>query len=363
LTDGEIWAYRDALSVTIQGDFTAKYWPNQKLKIKQADGTKYFKIDLVELEDNNTVLYLDGLGFYILSDSEILEHSYSAEGAPKGFPSCQRVMKFGSNIYQANYYYPGSAYLVFDREADDDDCSIVFRTKGSARAEFGLVTDNDFHFKTVVGEYPNETFIDRLLARASGEVDAFGGILRSYGTSGKLSVIAGNSDLVNGAGLELIYDQDNTQAHIISIEHDNCYRNLNISAQNIGFNIGAISLSQILLLGSDGNATFAGDVSAESFTDRTEGFVGDALSELRKIKIDEQGRIDHTTLPPFAIEPYVIDGEYWPGRNLGNMVSILVSAVCQLSEELEKRAAQIDNLLTSVDQLNKRLSALEAKRK
>lgn len=259
----EIWTYHGILSVTISGDQRAKYWPGQKLQITQSDGTKFFRIETVDYIEPNTIVTLDGLGLYLLIDSDILGHQRSIIGSPQGYPAQPRILKIGS-LYQANYNYPGSAYLVLDRETDEDDCSIVFRTQGSARAEFGLVSDGDYHFKTVFGEYPNETFVDRLLVRASGAVDAFGSLLRAYGTSGVHSVVAGNSDRSEGAGLELTYDQDNTQAYITSVEHGNCYRNLNICGQNVLFHTGALTLSQILSLESSGDAIFAGDISAPS---------------------------------------------------------------------------------------------------
>lgn len=359
----EAWSYLSELSVSISGDLTEKYWAGQKIKIVQEDGTKFFKIDKVEYEDPNTVLTLDGLGIYILEDSEILDHKYSSQGAPKGFPSYGRILKLGSNIYEANYYYPDSSYLVMDRETYDDDCSVVFRTQGSARAEFGLIGDEDYHFKTVTGEYPNETFVDRLLVRASGAVDAFGSLLRAYGTSGVHSVIAGNSDRETGAGLEMTYDQTNTQAWITSVEHGNCYRNLNIAGQNILFSTGAVTLTQILSLGSDGNAYFAGDVSALSFTDRTDAFIGDALAIIKQIKSDTSGHIDHSSLPEFALSAYQDEkGEWWPGRNIGNMVSILVAAVNQLSEEIDNKNKVISDISNKLDKLEAKLNKLIAQR-
>lgn len=351
----ENWTYHGVLSIQISGDVTDKYWPGQKLKITQSDGTKYFIIDDVQYVESNTILALNGMGFYLLIDSDILAHQRSILGSPQGFPSVPRLLKLGSSIYEANYNYPESSYIVMDRETDGDDCSVVFRTAGSARAEFGLITDNDFHFKTVEGEYPNETFVDRLILRTTGEVDAFGGILRSYGTSGVHSLIAGNSNRSAGAGLELTYDQDNTQAWIQSIEHDNCYRNLNVGGQNILFYTGAITLAQILLLGSDGNAVFSGDVAAASFTDNTPAFEEDAIDAIKKISSDKKGNILHSTLPKSAQREYITQsGEKKIGRDIGNMISVLTKAVQELTELVEQKDEQIKNLISRIEKLEKK---------
>jgi hypothetical protein len=80
-----------------------------------------------------------------------------------------------------------------------------------------------------------------------------------------------------------------------------------------------------------GSAWFANNVSALSFTDRTPGYEGDALSELKKVKT-VKGEIDHTTLPAFARKQ--VDGE--DGRDLGAMISMLTVAVQQLSDRLDK---------------------------
>lgn len=343
----ETWSYHSVLSVTVPGDQTSKYWPGMKLKIVQSDGTKYFIIESVQYSSPNTTITLNGMGFYLLINSAIISHSKSTNAAPVGFPSQPRIFRIGPTIYEANYNYPDSSYFVLDRESDFDDCSIVFRTQGNARAEFGLITDSDFHFKTASGTYPSEVFTDRFIIRATGACDAFGGLLRAYGTSGVHSVVAGNSNLSTGAGLELTYDQDNTQAHITSIERGNCYRNLNVGGQNILFYTGAVSLVQILSLGSDGNAVFAGDVSALSFTDRTRAFSGDAVDAISKIKPTDDGYIDHSTLPLFALSAYHDErGEWWPGRDIGNMVTILVKAVQELADRLDNLEKTIAELKT-----------------
>lgn len=101
------------------------------------------------------------------------------------------------------------------------------------------------------------------------------------------------------------------------------------------------------------NDIYAGDnVSAQSFTDRTPYFIGDALSEIRKIKgkKNEKGEdvIDHDSLPEFMKKIVKVkelknsDGEILReyreeiGRDLGAAISILLKAVVELDEKTSK---------------------------
>lgn len=88
-----------------------------------------------------------------------------------------------------------------------------------------------------------------------------------------------------------------------------------------------------------------GNVSADSFTDRTPFFSGDAVSEIMNIKPDEENNIDHSTIPQFAqkiIEPIIenssstepIKNEIIIERDLGAMISILVKAIQQQQAEI-----------------------------
>lgn len=111
-----------------------------------------------------------------------------------------------------------------------------------------------------------------------------------------------------------------------------------------------------LKIGYDGAIWASGNISADSFTDRTPAFQGDALSALAAIRASERGEIDHASLPEFAAMPYRdARGEWWPGRSLGDMVSVLVAWTQQYREhaeaELAKRDEQIAALLTRVDAL------------
>lgn len=104
---------------------------------------------------------------------------------------------------------------------------------------------------------------------------------------------------------------------------------------------------------SSGRVTVANDIyvgdncSAESFTDRTPFYDGDALKEIKKIR-GKNGKLDHKTLPPFARKTIVMPAEKdekgkvvrgersEDGRDLGAMISMLTVAVQQLTDRIEK---------------------------
>jgi len=78
-----------------------------------------------------------------------------------------------------------------------------------------------------------------------------------------------------------------------------------------------------------GNYWIAGNCSAESFTDRTKGFTGDALAEIMKIKNKREASkdvIDHDSLPEFA--------RSGNERDLGAMISLLTAGMQQLVTRL-----------------------------
>lgn len=85
----------------------------------------------------------------------------------------------------------------------------------------------------------------------------------------------------------------------------------------------------VATIDSDGNAWFAKDCSALTFTDRTPFYEGDAVSEIRKIK-GKDGQISHSTLPEFARKTSD------DGRDLGAMISMLTVAIQQLDKRISK---------------------------
>lgn len=101
------------------------------------------------------------------------------------------------------------------------------------------------------------------------------------------------------------------------------------------------------------------NVSALTFTDRTEAFIDNALEAIKQIKATEAGEIEHSTLPMFVVEPYQDEnGEWWPGRSIGGMVSVLTKAVQELQEKYESAIAERD---AKIADLTSRLEAIEQK--
>ena len=88
-----------------------------------------------------------------------------------------------------------------------------------------------------------------------------------------------------------------------------------------------------------------GNVSADSFTDRTPEYRGDAISDIKRIK-GNKGKIDHKTLPEFArktvfnhnadLNTGKLEITEEDGRDIGAMVSVLTVAVQQIADRLEK---------------------------
>jgi hypothetical protein len=101
-----------------------------------------------------------------------------------------------------------------------------------------------------------------------------------------------------------------------------------------------------------GNLYVVNNCSADSFTDRTEGYDGDALSEIKRIK-NKDGELDHDTLPEFVKKEIKLTSVkeeggrevkeviVTQGRDIGAMVTMLTVAIQQLLDRLEKLEAKI----------------------
>jgi hypothetical protein len=95
---------------------------------------------------------------------------------------------------------------------------------------------------------------------------------------------------------------------------------------------GEFQTSAVLNVGT--YAYIAGNCSAESFTDRTPYYDGDAVADLRKVK-GRGGGIDHQSLPQAARKTVKgKNGATEDGRDIGAMISILTKAVQQLDARL-----------------------------
>ena len=104
--------------------------------------------------------------------------------------------------------------------------------------------------------------------------------------------------------------------------------------------------TKVIEFNTNGNVWIGADCSAATFIDRTPGYSGDALKELKRTRSDAQGKIIHQTLPRFARAKFIdaATGEETEGRNIGNMVSVLTRAVQQLMEKLEVAERKIEQL-------------------
>lgn len=172
-----------------------------------------------------------------------------------GFITTQNYLQFGPTSYPVSSYPASSnAYFVIDKSGTASDSSIVLRDQGKARAEIGCVGDNNLHFKTVTGNYGSEVFTDAMIMyNNASKIDTFPGIFRINKASGTPTFIAGNSDgSSSGAGLELQYDQTNTQSNITSIERGNTYRAMNFYGNGFYFNSGGGSTSLVATIDANG---------------------------------------------------------------------------------------------------------------
>jgi hypothetical protein len=108
------------------------------------------------------------------------------------------------------------------------------------------------------------------------------------------------------------------------------------------------------------------DVSADTFTDHTSDYDGDALDELKKVK-GKNGSIDHSTLPKSAQKKVkrrkkVNDEEVEyeeDGRDLGMMISILTKAVQELMAVNDEQNSRIKKLEETVTILQKQIDTIK----
>jgi hypothetical protein len=168
-------------------------------------------------------------------------------------------LKFGPTFYpSAAYSSVSSAYGIFDKSNTASDASSVYRDQGAARAETGLVTDNDDHIKVATGSYGSESFTDALIARNSNaRIDVTSGLLRSYLTSGTPFFEIGSSDGSSGEGLEVQYEFGNDRARITSIERGTAYRGLTVDSGDFIVETGSGSVTQWFSINASGQIVVA----------------------------------------------------------------------------------------------------------
>jgi hypothetical protein len=82
----ETWTYYNANTIQVSGDLTAKYLPNQLLRLTQDGAVKFFIVIAVALVDGNTHLTINGAGVYTLTSSAITARAMASQGAHSGIP-------------------------------------------------------------------------------------------------------------------------------------------------------------------------------------------------------------------------------------------------------------------------------------
>jgi hypothetical protein len=82
----ETWTYYNSNTIQVDGDLTAKYLPNQLLRLTQDGAVKFFVVTAVALVGGNTRLTINGAGVYTLTSSAITARAMASQGAHSGVP-------------------------------------------------------------------------------------------------------------------------------------------------------------------------------------------------------------------------------------------------------------------------------------
>lgn len=322
----DVWTYASTSSVTTPGDLTSTYWPGMRVALKQ--GTlKYFEIVSVLYSAPNTTITLDGFGIYTVANAVITAHIDTPEYSPKGFPypSLSDLIKAAIKVYTDTYYA-----LMAGRSGGQT-------INGGTGASENLTLQSTGHAtkgKIIFGTSAYDGVNNRL----------------GIGTNTPSTTLEVNGDVRFGS--QYVFEATttagsyfpNASQHVAYYKKTGGYNYYWRSSDN-GYPGGAQE-ADLMSLDPAGNWWCAANCSALSFTDRTDAFSGDALAEIKKIKPDSKGKIDHSTLPEFA--RHTRNEKDKKGketiveeRNIGNMVSILTVAIQQLTELNEKLAARI----------------------
>lgn len=146
-----------------------------------------------------------------------------------------------------------------------------------------------------------------------------------------------SSDAMGGGYLHFAGGSSSTQmgtyAYIRGCHQGN-RNNLNGRMEFVIHNEGSIVTTMVIRAYS----VYVQDtVNALVFTDRTPGFNGNALKEIRTIKNNKNGEINHSTLPVFARTKWKDNktNKDVEGRDIGAMVSILTKAIQELSDRVD----------------------------
>jgi hypothetical protein len=154
-----------ALSGSVFGTGTVTASPQYQLGYFSASGT-------TATVTGNSGLITDSSADLFVAGSVGIGTTILATGV--GLDATVRISRLGTVNYPADYVSdcaPDCTYAVMDKIADDNDASIVMRSGGNARAEIGIIGDNNLHFKTVSGTYGSESFSDRMIILGTGSAN------------------------------------------------------------------------------------------------------------------------------------------------------------------------------------------------
>lgn len=229
----ETWAYQAANTIEITGDLTAKYWPNQLIKITQ--GTeKFFVVMAVALVGGNTRLTVSGGGVYTLTSAAITAHAMTMNAAPVGLP--------------AGFAVQGLAYGAASKDTPVDGDRLTLWDSAASFIQKGLTWAN---LKATL-----KTYFDTIYAAAASGVT--GGDNHDH--------VGGDGAQIDHGGLGGLTDDDHSQ-YLTTIRHDTTTRHgpSVVDHGSIG-GLGDDDHSQYLLLAgrSGGLQTITGDIKIGS---------------------------------------------------------------------------------------------------
>jgi hypothetical protein len=373
----ETWTYVDDSTIEIAGDVTARYWPNLIISVTQDGAQKFFVISAVNLGSGNTRLTLNGCGIYVLNNAVITAHAVTQNrtisGLPSGFGSFQpdkygaaelTLLEQGSN--SSYKHYPNVVSLCSSKTLTG---AWVIHTPISRTAfEMFRIRVHGYlynHSKSV-----DFTVVGYSYGDTTGNVDGLAGAvisidLQDNGSDGLKKYVGidagGKVAIAFGATETSIYfGRVSVDLYATRIPSTSYLAGWSIDQSTIdGFGwldihgpLSSNLCGAISVVSGSNNIYVGGNGSFDSITDRTPVFIGDALAAINKIKATNRDEIDHATLPEFAVMPYIDEnGEWWPGRSIGDMVSVLTKGVQELLVVIEDRDAKIEALSTRLKKL------------
>lgn len=391
----ETWAYQAANTIEITGDLTAKYWPNQLIKITQ--GTeKFFVVMAVALVGGNTRLTISGGGVYTLTSGAITAHHMTTNAAPVGLPSGFLGQGLAYGAASKDIPADGDKFSYWDSAASFIEKTITW---ANLKAALNLlyapiakgVTNGDTH-DHAGGDGAELSQYAALAGRAGGQTlegdTASSGNLTlkstHHATKGSILIGASSYDELNNCAI--LKAASDTYSVPLKIANSNWAGNMAVGIEFWNGGSKSVPSSRIksvlagygnagddivfqnqtdsatnpnpnqptdkMIIRSSGNVWIYGDCSALSFTDRTDAFVGNALAAIAKIAADEEGNIDHSTLPEFAQAVYTnAEGQEQAGRNIGNMVSVLTKGIQEMSDMMAKKDKEVSDLIARLEKL------------